>query len=91
MSSKTIKTKGDPMNTILSVQEKEQYLREKELIEQYKKFYEELKKQEQHFMAKIEEEKKKTKNRSGSVGRIMVCVTKNKNKNNCIKGQKVVI
>ena len=81
MSTKSVKTKANPMNTILSEQEKEQYLREKELIEQYKKFYEELKKQEQHFIEKIEEEKKKTKNRSESVGRIKIAVNKNKNKN----------
>ena len=60
------------MNTILSAQEKINYLREKDLIEQYKSFCEDLIKQEQEYMEKIEEAKKISKNRSGSAGRIRV-------------------
>ena len=78
--SKTIKDNGETMNTLLSQQQKIYYLREKDLIEQYKSFCEDLIKQEQQYMEKIEQAKKLTKNRSGSAGRIRIFVPKNKNK-----------
>ena len=68
------------MKTLLSSQEKINYLREKDLIEQYKNFCEELIKQEKEYMEKIEEAKKLTKNRSGSTGKIRILAPKNKNK-----------
>ena len=68
------------MNAILSEKEKLNYLKEKDLIEQYKSFCEDLIKQEQQYLEKIEEEKKMTKNnRSGSAGKLKVIVPK-KNK-----------
>ena len=79
-SEKTKKNEPETMNTILSEQEKIHYLREKDLIEQYKTFCEDLIKQEKQYMEKIEEAKKLTKNaRSGSAGRIRVFAPKNKN------------
>ena len=80
-NSKTIKDNEETINTLLSTQEKINYLKEKDLIEQYKTFCEELSKQEQQYMEKIQEAKKLTKKRSGSTGRIKVFVPKNKNKN----------
>ena len=79
-NSKTIKDNEETINTLLSAQEKINYLKEKDLIEQYKSFCEELAKQEQQYMEKIQEAKKLTKKRSGSAGRIRVFVPKNKNK-----------
>ena len=80
-SEKTKKNDPETMHTILSEQEKIHYLREKDLIEQYKTFCEDLIKQEQQYLEKIEEAKKLTKNaRSGSAGRIRVFAPKNKNK-----------
>ena len=69
------------MNAVLSEQEKLNYLREKDLIEQYKSFCEDLIKQEQQYLEKIEEAKKLTKNnnRGGSAGKLKVVVPK-KNK-----------
>ena len=68
------------MQTLLSEEEKINYLREKDLIEQYKSFCEDLIKQEQQYMKKIDEAKKKTKHRSGSTGKVKVNVPKNKYK-----------
>ena len=79
-SSKTKKSSEETLKTLLSSQEKINYLREKDLIEQYKSCCEELIKQEKQYMEKIEEAKKLTKNaRSGSAGRIRVFAPKNKN------------
>ena len=78
-SAKTMKNKSETMNSILFAQE--QMNREKELIEQYKIFCEDLIKQEKEYLEKIEEAKKASKNRSGSAGRIRVFIPKNKNKN----------
>ena len=74
------KNSEETMKTLLSSQEKINYLREKDLIEQYKSFCEELIKQEKEYMEKIEEAKKMTKNRSGSTGKIRILAPKNKNK-----------
>ena len=68
------------MQTLLSEEEKINYLREKDLIEQYKSFCEDLINQEQEYMEKIEQVKKQTKHRSGSAGKMKVNVAKNKNK-----------
>ena len=78
-SSKTKKSSEETLKTLLSSQEKINYLREKDLIEQYKSCCEELIKQEKEYLEKIEEAKKLTKKRSGSTGKITVFV-KNKNK-----------
>ena len=79
-SAKTLKGKPETMDTLLSIKEKNNYKNEKNLIEQYKKFCEDLLKQEKQYMEKIEQAKKISKNRSGSAGRIRVFVPK-KNKN----------
>ena len=64
----------------MTPQQKVNYLLSKDLIEQYKNFCEELIKQEQLYIQKIEDAKKQSKARSGSAGRIRVFVPKNKNK-----------
>ena len=79
MKSKIAKNE-ETLNSLLSAQQKANYLLSKELIEQYKNFCEELVKQEQLYMQKIEEAKKKSKARSGSAGRIRVMIPKNKSK-----------
>ena len=74
------KNATDTLNSVLTPQQKVNYLLSKDLIEQYKNFCEELIKQEQLYIQKIEDAKKQSKARSGSAGRIRVFVPKNKNK-----------
>ena len=81
ISIKSGKHAKETLNTILTPEQKVNYLLSKDLIEQYKSFCEELVKQEQSYMLKIQEAKKMSKARSGSAGRIRVFVPKNKGKN----------
>ena len=74
------KKANETLNSVLTPQQKVNYLLSKDLIEQYKNFCEELIKQEQLYIQKIEDAKKQSKARSGSAGRIRVFVPKNKNK-----------
>ena len=70
----------ETLNSLLTPQQKSNYLQSKDLIEQYKTFCEELVKQEQFYLQKIEDAKKMSKARGGSATRLRVFVPKNKNK-----------
>ena len=79
-SIKVWKNAKETLNTILTPEQKVKYLLSKDLIEQYKNYCEELVKQEQSYMLRLEEARKMSKIRSGSTGRIRVFVPKNKGK-----------
>ena len=70
----------ETLNSLLTPQQKSNYLQSKDLIEQYKTFCEELVKQEQLYLQKIEEAKKMSKTRGRSACGFRVFVPKNKNK-----------
>ena len=65
-SMKNLRNSQETFNNFLTKQQKVNYLLSKDLIEQYKSFCDELVKQEQLYMQKIEEAKKLSKNRSES-------------------------
>lgn len=57
-SIKGWKNAQETLNSILTLEQKVNYLLSKDLIEQYKNFCEELVKQEQSYMLKLEEARK---------------------------------
>ena len=73
-SLKQVKGSKETLDSVLSPEQKINYMLQKELIDQYKEELEKLLKQEQLYMQKIEEMKKLSKNRSTSAGRIKVVV-----------------
>ena len=70
----------EAIDTILSPQQKKNFLQSYDLVEKYKTLVDELKKQEKMYLEKIEEAKKIPKERSSSTGKMKVLNQRPKNK-----------
>ena len=79
-SNRNDKSEKETMDTLLSPQQKKNYFQSKDLIEKYKNMVDELMKEEQLVLEKIEKAKKMPKNRSASEGRMKIFTKKIKNK-----------
>lgn len=79
-SIKSNKNEKETIDTILSPQQKKNFLQSYDLVEKYKTLVDELKKQEKMYLEKIEEAKKIPKERSSSTGKMKVLNQRPKNK-----------
>ncbi len=84
-SKKDEKNEKETFDTVLSPQQKKNYLQSKDLIEKYKNLMDELMKEEQLYLDKIEQVKKENKNRSSSESKMNPLKLRNKDMKNRTK------